>query len=82
MKVSEYAKHNSISKMTVYRMVKQGLLPHKVLPTGTIVILDDVKSKPDLMQDFISLVTSFCARLYGKRRTKRKTEKLIQELKK
>lgn len=32
------------------------------------------------MSDFVSLVTSFCARLYGLRRTKRKTEKLIQEL--
>lgn len=34
----------------------------------------------DLMQDFVSLVTSFCARLYGLRRCKRKTEKLINEL--
>jgi len=25
-------------------------------------------------------VTSFCARLYGQRRSKRKTEKLIKEL--
>ena len=32
------------------------------------------------MQDFVSLVTSFCARIYGKRRSKRVTEKLIQEL--
>jgi predicted site-specific integrase-resolvase len=36
--------------------------------------------KEDLMSDFVSLVKSFCARLYGLRRTKRKTEKLIQEL--
>ena len=27
-------------------------------------------------------ITSFCARLYGKRRSKRKTEQLIKELKK
>lgn len=33
------------------------------------------------MQDFVSLVTSFCSRLYGLRRSKRKTEKLINELK-
>lgn len=37
-------------------------------------------SKEDLMEDFVSIVTSFCARLYGKRRTKRKTEKIISEL--
>lgn len=34
----------------------------------------------DLMQDFISIITSFTARLYGKRRSKRKTEKIISEL--
>jgi len=36
----------------------------------------------DLIQDFIAVITSFCARIYGKRRSKRKTEKLIEELKK
>jgi pSer/pThr/pTyr-binding forkhead associated (FHA) protein len=29
-----------------------------------------------------SIITSFCARIYGQRRSKRKTEKLISELKK
>lgn len=38
--------------------------------------------KDDLMQDFVSIITSFCARLYGQRRTKRQTEKLIEELNK
>ena len=38
--------------------------------------------KDDLMQDFVSIITSFTARLYGQRRTKRKTEKLIKELEK
>lgn len=36
--------------------------------------------KEDLVQDFVSVITSFCARIYGQRRSKRKTEKLIQEL--
>ena len=35
----------------------------------------------DLMQDLISIITSFCARIYGLRRSKRKTEKIIKELK-
>ena len=34
------------------------------------------------MQDFVSIITSFCARLYGQRRNKRNTEKLIAELEK
>jgi predicted site-specific integrase-resolvase len=34
----------------------------------------------DLMQDFVSIITSFTARLYGKRPSKRGTEKLIKSL--
>jgi predicted site-specific integrase-resolvase len=37
-------------------------------------------SKEDLIQDFISIITSFCARIYGQRRNKRKTAKLLLEL--
>ena len=37
--------------------------------------------KEDLIQDFVSVITSFCARIYGKRRSQRVTEKMIQELK-
>jgi predicted site-specific integrase-resolvase len=36
--------------------------------------------KEDLIQDFVSIVTSFCAGLYGQRRSKRKTERIIAEL--
>ena len=36
--------------------------------------------KEDLVQDFVSVITSFCARIYGKRRSQRVTEKMIQEL--
>lgn len=46
------------------------------------VINPQMNEKDDLMQDFVAIITSFCARLYGKRRTKRQTEKLINELNK
>ena len=36
--------------------------------------------KEDLVQDFISIITSFCAKIYGNRRSKRATEKLIKKL--
>ena len=36
--------------------------------------------KDELRQDLVSIITSFCARLYGLRRSKRKTEKIIKEL--
>ena len=46
-----------------------------------IEIVNNIEAeKEDLIQDFISVITSFCARIYGQRGTKRKTEKLIQEL--
>ena len=46
------------------------------------VINEIVEDEEDLIQDFISIITSYCARIYGKRRSQRKTEQLIEELKK
>lgn len=46
-----------------------------------IEIVNEVEGeKEDLMQDFVFTITSFCARLYGKKRTKKMTEKLIKKL--
>ena len=44
------------------------------------VINYEEDKKDDLIQDFISIINSFCARIYGLRRSKRKTEKIIKEL--
>lgn len=44
-----------------------------------VINLSDSK-KEDLIEDFIAVITSFCSRIYGKRRSKRKTEQLIKEL--
>lgn len=46
------------------------------------VINEQANDRDDLMQDFVSIITSFCARLYGLRRNKRRTEKIIEELSK
>lgn len=64
------------------RLTRFGFNFIKVLyPECVIIIINDIiEDKQDLMQDFVSLVTSFCARLYGLRRSKRKTEKIIEEL--
>lgn len=45
------------------------------------VINPPLDEKEDLIQDFVSIITSFTARLYGQRRSKRKTEFLIKSLK-
>ena len=44
------------------------------------IINNVLDSRDDLMQDFVSIITSFTARLYGLRRSKRKTEAIIKEL--
>lgn len=44
------------------------------------IINEAEDNKEDLIQDFISIITSYCARIYGQRRCKRKTERLIEEL--
>lgn len=44
------------------------------------VVNEALDGKEDLLQDLVSIITSFCARIYGQRRCKRKTEKIIQEL--
>ena len=36
--------------------------------------------RDDLIQDFVSIITYFTARLYGLRRNKRKTEQIIKQL--
>lgn len=50
------------------------------LKGAKIEVINTVEDKDDLMQDFVSVVTSFCARIYGQRRGKRKTESIIEEL--
>ena len=46
-----------------------------------IIIINNVEDeKENIIQDFVSIITSFCSKLYGQRRSKRKTEQLIKEL--
>lgn len=46
-----------------------------------IIVINNVEdNKQDLIQDFISVITFFCTRIYGQRRSKRNTEKIINEL--
>ena len=44
------------------------------------VINEATDAKEDLVQDFVAVITSFCAKIYGQRRSKRRTEQLIKEL--
>ena len=44
------------------------------------VVNPSLSERDDLMSDFVSIITSFCSRLYGLRQSKRNTEKLIEAL--
>jgi putative resolvase len=45
-----------------------------------VVITETGGEHEDIVQDFVAIVTSFCARLYGQRRSKRNTERLLASL--
>lgn len=55
------------------------LLKTKNIEIEVVNLSDD--NEENLIEDFVSVITSFCARIYGKRRSKRKTEELIESLK-
>lgn len=44
------------------------------------IINPQTNDEDDLMQDFVSIITSFVSRLYGRKRSKRLTEKIIKEV--
>lgn len=47
-----------------------------------IIVADETESpKEDLMLDFVSVITSFCARMYGHRRGKKKKDKILEVIK-
>ncbi len=84
-KLIKILRDESVTRVVVEhkdRLTRFGFNYLKELAHFEIVIINEVvEDEKDLMQDFVSLVTSFTARLYGKRRTKRATERLIKELK-
>lgn len=44
------------------------------------IINESAGEKEDILEDLVSIITSFCARIYGQRRSKRKTEAIIKTL--
>ena len=71
MKLSNYAKQIGISYNTAWRMWKRGQLPGYQLPTGTVIVEPPAQKTRS---------TSFAARLYGRRRARRKTQQVLAAL--
>lgn len=63
------------------RLTRFGFGYIEALFGGEIVVVNKTTERePELVEDLVSIITSFCARIYGSRRTERKTEKIIEEL--
>lgn len=63
------------------RLTRFGFNYLTIFPGKEIVVINEAQNnEQDLMTDFVSLVTSFTARLYGRRRAKRRTEEIIRSL--
>ncbi len=44
------------------------------------MVIDNKELKDDLVEDMIAILTSFCARLYGRRSAKNKAKKALEAL--
>ncbi len=66
------------------RFTRFGFNAYKVLLKNEgrdIEVINEVTDeKEEILQDLISIITSFCARIYGQRKYKRKAEIIIQQL--
>ena len=87
MKLSSYAKSKGISYQTAWKMWKRGELNASQLPSGTIIVNNSspisgvaIYSRVSSSENKTNLDAHFCARIYGLRRSKRKTESIIKEL--
>ena len=66
------------------RLTRFGFNYLKLLTENQGKIIEVVNSaeeeKEDIVQDFVSVIYSFAAKVYGLRRAKRKTEKIVKEI--
>ncbi len=83
-KLTKILKERKVTRLVIEhkdRLTRFGFNYIKVLLNDCdIIVVNKCEDNQDLFEDFVSLVTSFCARIYGKRRTKRKTEQIINAL--
>lgn len=45
----------------------------------SIIVINETEDEMDIVQDFIDVVTSMCARIYGKRGAKNRAERAVKE---
>ena len=47
---------------------------------GRVIVIDDAEIEDDLVRDMTDVLTSFCARLYGKRSARNRAKRAMEAL--
>lgn len=65
------------------RLVRFGFEYLEALMQGSgrrVIVVDEAEMNDDLVQDMVEVLTSFCARLYGRRSARRRAKKALKEI--
>ena len=71
--------HAHTAHFLLNRHMNAGLVESALKAQGRrIIVVDDTEPDDDLVRDMTEVLTSFCARLYGRRAAKRKTDAALK----
>jgi len=84
MKLADWARLEGIHPKTAYRWFRTGQMPvpAEKVAAGSILVHDPKYNKQaaddDLVRDMVDVLTSMCARLYGRRGARNRAEKALR----
>lgn len=87
-KLNEILKDNSITTIIVEHKERLTRFGFELLQSSLqaqqrkIIVIEDKDVNDDVVQDMIDILTSFCARIYGKRSAKNKVKLAMEQLNK
>ena len=83
-RLSQYASKERLPVIRAIAEIASGLNGHRAKimwlladPEIKTVVVDQTEMKDDLVQDMIAVLTSFCARLYGRRAARKRAAKAL-----
>lgn len=79
--IKHYGDYDKIVVEHKDRLTRFGFNIISTFVDNIYVVNESDDTKENLTEDLISIITSYCSKIYGQRKSKRKTEKLIEEIK-
>lgn len=79
--IKNYSDYDKIVVEHKDRLTRFGFDIITTFVPNVYVINETNDEKENLVEDLVSIITSYCSKIYGQRKSKRKTESLIKELK-